>query len=81
MPTSLAVFWGEEMWKLAAASDEDDGLSVYDGMVSRTTPAQKLGALDAAVARLTNDFGKWATPWGEINRFQRLDGAIAPDHE
>ena len=78
VPTSLAVFWGEEMWKLAAASDEDDGLSVYDGMVSRTTPAQKLGALDAAVARLTNDFGKWATPWGEINRFQRLDGAIAP---
>ena len=24
------------------------------------------------------DFGQWATPWGEINRFQRLSGSIAP---
>ena len=25
----------------------------------------------------TEDFGTWETPWGEINRFQRLDAAIA----
>ena len=24
------------------------------------------------------DFGRWNTPWGEINRYQRLDDAIAP---
>ena len=27
--------------------------------------------------RLTQDFGSWQVPWGEINRFQRNDGAIA----
>ena len=27
--------------------------------------------------RLTQDFGSWKVPWGEINRFQRNDGAIA----
>ncbi len=26
--------------------------------------------------KLTADFGKWQTPWGDINRFQRNDGAI-----
>ena len=26
--------------------------------------------------RLTADFGQWKTPWGEINRFQRLTGDI-----
>ena len=30
----------------------------------------------AAVDRLTADFGTWKTPWGEINRFQRLTGDI-----
>ena len=26
--------------------------------------------------RLTADFGSWKTPWGEINRFERLTGDI-----
>ena len=28
-------------------------------------------------ARLEADFGNWQTPWGEINRYQRLTGDIA----
>jgi len=35
-----------------------------------------IAALDMAVARLTREFGDWRVPWGEINRFQRLDDAI-----
>ena len=35
-----------------------------------------LQALAEAVDRLTTDFGTWKTPWGEINRFQRLTGDI-----
>jgi len=27
------------------------------------------------------DFGTWRTPWGEINRFQRLDDALTPHHD
>jgi acyl-homoserine-lactone acylase len=30
------------------------------------------------VARLERDFGTWRTPWGEINRFQRLSDSIVP---
>ncbi|NOT09455.1 MAG: tetratricopeptide repeat protein [Gemmatimonadales bacterium] len=37
---------------------------------------QHLQALAAASAKLTADFGTWKTPWGEINRFQRLTSAI-----
>ncbi|MBM3421574.1 MAG: acylase, partial [Bacteroidetes bacterium] len=33
-------------------------------------------ALSRAVDELTGDFGTWQTPWGEINRFQRLSGDI-----
>ncbi|MFL5622616.1 MAG: penicillin acylase family protein, partial [Gemmatimonadaceae bacterium] len=39
--------------------------------------ADKLDALDRAVARLERDWGRWRVPWGEVNRFQRLDDAIA----
>jgi acyl-homoserine-lactone acylase len=37
---------------------------------------QHLEALAAASDRLEEDFGSWRTPWGDINRFQRLTGDI-----
>jgi acyl-homoserine-lactone acylase len=33
-----------------------------------------LESLMRASDKLTADFGKWRTPWGEINRFQRPYG-------
>jgi acyl-homoserine lactone acylase PvdQ len=38
--------------------------------------AVALQALSEAVDRLSADFGTWQTPWGDINRFQRLTGDI-----
>jgi acyl-homoserine-lactone acylase len=75
--TSLAVFWGEELWKTVEADALREGVSIYDYMAERTTAEQKLSALKRASDRLTADFGKWRTPWGEINRYQRLTGAIS----
>ncbi|MGH8138017.1 MAG: penicillin acylase family protein [Steroidobacteraceae bacterium] len=75
-PTSLAVFWGEALWAVALQPAKDAQLSVWDYMAERTTDAQKLAALLQASQRLTKDFGSWAVPWGEINRFQRNDAAI-----
>ena len=74
--TSLAVFWGEALWVTAAPAAKAKGVNVYDYMADLATPAEKLKALAEASDRLTADFGSWKTPWGEINRFQRNDGAI-----
>ncbi|MCY1647122.1 penicillin acylase family protein [Caulobacter sp. SL161] len=74
--TSLAVFWGEAMWAKAAPAAKAEGLNAYDYMADKLSPADKLAALAEASDRLTADFGSWKTPWGEINRFQRNDGAI-----
>lgn len=41
-------------------------------------PAERLRLFKATLEQLTADFGRWNTPWGEINRFQRLDGSIQP---
>jgi acyl-homoserine-lactone acylase len=45
-------------------------------MADHATDAQRLAALDEATARLKADFGDWRVPWGQINRYQRNDGAI-----
>jgi len=76
--TSLAVYWGQELWQASAAEARRADLPIYDYMAARTTPAQKLAALATACDRLTTDFGTWQTPWGEINRFQRVSAEIAP---
>jgi acyl-homoserine-lactone acylase len=75
-PTSLAVFWGEAVWAVASQPAKDASISVWDYIAERTTDAQKLTALVEASQRLTKDFGGTVVPWGEINRFQRNDGAI-----
>jgi acyl-homoserine-lactone acylase len=74
--TSLAVFWGEALMSaarpLARAADKD----IYDYLASDITDAQRLTALAGAVETLEEGFGGWQVPWGEINRYQRNDGAI-----
>jgi acyl-homoserine lactone acylase PvdQ len=78
VPTSLAVFWGEDISRRVAGEARRAGLPVYDYARSKSTPEQLLQSLEAASQRLTADFGTWRTPWGEINRFQRLTDDILP---
>jgi len=73
---SLAVFWAEEMMTRLPADLRAQRTRLADHIEGRTTPEQKLEGFAAAVARLEKDFGSWQTPWGEINRFQRLTGDI-----
>ncbi len=70
VPTSLAVFWGEDI-RRRAGGRRGGGASPEDA------PAQQLlESLSAASDKLTADFGTWKTPWGDINRFERLTGDI-----
>ena len=72
VPTSLAVFWGEESGRLGGGGR---------GGRRGGAPAEPMGeqlvqALATASDKLAADFGTWKTPWGDINRFQRLTGDI-----
>ena len=78
VPTSLAVFRGETLWAGCAPQAKAAKVSVYDWMADRTSAGEKLQALATASDRLAQDFGTWRTPWGKINRYQRLDDAISP---
>jgi acyl-homoserine-lactone acylase len=51
-------------------------MSVDDYVAKKAPAEQLLQALAAASDKLASDFGKWSTPWGDINRFQRVTGDI-----
>ena len=68
--TSLAIFWGDE------AQRAGRGRGGAGSGLESAPPDVLLRALVAASDRLKADFGTWQTPWGNINRFQRLTGDI-----
>ncbi|TBR36137.1 MULTISPECIES: penicillin acylase family protein [Dyella] len=76
MPTSLAVFWGDILWDKVDKSDAEESLTVYDIMAERAGAKARLDALVEASDRLEQDFGSWGVPWGEVNRYQRINGDI-----
>ena len=76
--TSLAVFWSDQLAQEVGGFAQAERLNIPDYVASRVSSDAKLAALNAAVERLTHDFGSWRTPWGQINRFQRIDDSIAP---
>jgi acyl-homoserine-lactone acylase len=78
IPTSLAVFWGEDIFNRIGAKARAAGMSQETYVIQRATDAERLQSLTGAVARLEKDFGRWQTPWGEINRFQRITDDIFP---
>jgi len=76
VPQSLAIFWGEDLWQRVTPDARKANVSVYQYLETRATPQQKLDSLAAASDKLQADFGTWKTPWGDINRFQRLTDDI-----
>jgi acyl-homoserine-lactone acylase len=79
VPTALAIFWGQEMRERKGPEARDADEPLYDYLVDHLTAPERLDALTAAVAKMQRDFGRWQTPWGEINRYQRLtDDIVQP---
>jgi acyl-homoserine lactone acylase PvdQ len=76
IPTSLAVFWAEDLQRKVAAEARRAGMPADEYIAGKVPPEQLLQALAAASDKLAADFGTWKTPWGEINRFQRLNDDI-----
>jgi acyl-homoserine lactone acylase PvdQ len=75
VPTTLAIFWADNARRLAPSGARGGGRG---GQLEDAPADQLLAGLVAASDQLERDFGTWKTPWGDVNRFQRLDDAIAP---
>jgi acyl-homoserine lactone acylase PvdQ len=78
--TSLAVFWGEDVTRRVSTGRRGGGGGggSAEDLVAAAPAATLLQSLAAASDKLTADFGAWKTPWGDINRFQRINDDINP---
>jgi acyl-homoserine-lactone acylase len=74
--TSLAIYWGQEITTMVRQPESISGKSVFDYIANDVAPSVLLDGLTRAISKLTKDFGTWKIPWGEINRYQRLNGDI-----
>jgi len=73
---SLAHFYGT---RIATELTPPAGLTAMEQinwLGTESDPEARLQVFTATLEQLEADFGDWRTPWGEINRFQRLSGAI-----
>ena len=74
--TSLATYWAEDMMQRVAQAAQNASVPVATYIAQLATREEHLEALNAATDLLTDEFGDWRTPWGDINRFQRINGDI-----
>lgn len=76
IPTSLAVYWGEAVSMPVAGEARRAHVPSEDYVADHVSGDAQLKALEKASDKLTDDFGTWKTPWGKINRFQRVNDDI-----
>ena len=81
VPTSLAIYWGQDMVAKNAPRARVQGTPVVDFITNNLDAEERLSSLLRASDKLTADFGTWKTPWGEINRFQRISGDIDQQYD
>lgn len=74
--TSLAVFWGNQLMAELRTMDRPWDAYVFDFIAENMEATQMVNAFERAINKLEEDFGTWNTPWGEINRFQRVTNEI-----
>src|SRR3954447_14385011 len=75
---TLAMSWGEALKAALNAPKSESANKVMMRLARDTSPDLKLTVFEQVLERLQRDFGRWQVPWGEINRFQRIDPGIKP---
>lgn len=74
---TLAHFHGRNLIRRGSRPNGLSFMGEFDYYANRAPKEEMLEVLEKTVNDLTEDFGTWDIAWGEVNRFQRLDGEIA----
>jgi acyl-homoserine lactone acylase PvdQ len=72
---SLARYYGIQIMKEVKRPSGMSFMEFLQYMGNGADDELKVELFTQAIEVLESDFGSWKTPWGEINRYQRIDGA------
>ncbi|GAB3812255.1 hypothetical protein GCM10028895_03100 [Pontibacter rugosus] len=73
---SLAHFYATNALRNGSAPKDLNLMERFDYYTNTAPEAERLKLFSETITQLENDFGQWNTPWGEINRYQRITGDI-----
>jgi acyl-homoserine lactone acylase PvdQ len=73
---SLAHYYGMQYLAQGTHPEDTSFMQMIEHFGEGSLRSERLTIFDLAVEKLTADFGQWNTPWGDINRLQRLTGDI-----
>ena len=73
---TLAHFYGTRYYQEGKYPEGMIPMERVNYWGSKSPNVEKLRVFEATVDQLTLDFGTWNIPWGEVNRYQRLNGDI-----
>jgi len=83
--TTLASEWAPRLTsairKVYINPGDMDQVEATTVFAKSARPNELLDPLKVTLADLTKRFGKWDIAWGEVNRFQRLTGAITEKYD
>ncbi len=73
---SLAHYYGTLYGQKGERPDRLSDMELMTYFGTQSPYGERLAIFTEVVERLESDFGTWNTPWGEINRYQRIKGDI-----
>jgi acyl-homoserine-lactone acylase len=76
--TALGIFWGTELMRANGRLAREAKVPSEEWVATQVSAEELLKALATASEQLAKDFGTWRTPWGQVNRFQRLTDELTP---
>lgn len=73
---SLAHYYGMQYLADGIRPEGKSAMQIIEYFGNGSLRSERLKIFEQAVEKLSIDFGQWNTPWGNINRLQRLTGDI-----
>ena len=73
---TLAHFYGMSLYRNAEVPEGLIGMERFNYFGTGLPDEQRLEVFSKAVAEIEERMGDWDIPWGEVNRFQRVNGEI-----
>ncbi len=77
IPMTLTQYYLVTYMKSGYVKNRSKGfMKMTNYMANESSPEERLEIFSKAIEQLEADFGSWQTPWGEYNRYQRINGDI-----
>lgn len=77
VPMTLGHYYGTAVLQKGVNPLADSSQMDFLSYFGTQSPAQeRVDLMKGVLDQLTQDFGDWRMPWGQVNRYQRLDGGI-----